>query len=48
VEALDYFILLNKKQIKGIISDYNNYYNTMRPHQGIDQNIPQNYKPQKD
>jgi len=48
VEALDYFLLLNKKQINGILKDYINYYNTMRPHQGIDQNIPKKYIPQKE
>ena len=47
VEALDYFLLLNQKQINGILSEYINYYNTMRPHQGINQNIPKKYIPQK-
>jgi putative transposase len=47
VEALDYFLLLNRKQINGILNEYISYYNTMRPHQGIDQNIPKKYFPQK-
>ena len=46
-EALDYFLMLNRKQLTGILTEYINYYNTMRPHQGINQNIPENYEPQK-
>ena len=34
-ESLDNFILLNQKQISKIIADYVEYYNSMRPHQGI-------------
>jgi hypothetical protein len=48
VEALDYFLLLNRKQINSILTEYINYYNTMRPHQGINLNIPQKYKSQKE
>ena len=48
VEALDYFLLLNRKQIKGILKEYISYYNNKRPHQGIDQKVPKNYKPQKE
>ena len=48
VEALDYFIILNQKQLKNILSEYICYYNTMRPHQGIDQNIPKYRKPKTD
>lgn len=40
-EALDYFIIINKEQIRNIITEYVEYYNKMRPHQGIEQNIPQ-------
>lgn len=46
-EALDYFLMLNRKQLKSILTEYINYYNTMRPHQGINQNIPKNYVPHK-
>jgi transposase InsO family protein len=45
VESLDYFIILNRKQVKDILSEYICYYNTMRPHQGIDQDIPKKYEP---
>jgi transposase InsO family protein len=45
-EALNFFLLLSEKQIRGILTEYIEYYNALRPHQGIDQNIPQGYKPQ--
>lgn len=44
-EALDFFLLLSEKQIRGILTEYIDYYNALRPHQGIDQNIPLGYKP---
>ena len=34
-EALDHFLLFSEKQVRGIVSEYVDYYNTMRPHQGI-------------
>ena len=34
-EALDHFLLFSKNQVTRIISEYTNYYNTLRPHQGI-------------
>lgn len=34
-EALDHFLLFSEKQVTRIISEYVNYYNTLRPHQGI-------------
>ena len=43
-EALDYFILFNEKQIKNILKEYIDYYNSMRPHQGIAQRIPDGYQ----
>jgi transposase InsO family protein len=39
-EALDHFLLFNEKQIRNILSEYINYYNSKRPHQGIAQKIP--------
>jgi hypothetical protein len=39
-EALDHFLLFSEKQVRGIVSEYVDYYNTMRPHQGIHR-IPQ-------
>lgn len=34
-EALDHFILLSEKQVRNIISEYIDYYNKYRPHQGL-------------
>jgi hypothetical protein len=34
-EALDNFLLFNEKQIRNILIKYINYYNSLRPHQGI-------------
>ncbi len=31
-EALDYFLILNKKQLKDILTEYIEYYNSFRPH----------------
>jgi len=45
-ESLDYYLLINEKQIKRILHEYINYYNSKRPHQGIDQRIPNGYKSQ--
>jgi hypothetical protein len=41
--ALNNFIIFSEKQVSKIIQEYINYYNTMRPHQGIN-SIP-NGKP---
>jgi hypothetical protein len=45
-EALDYFLLIGEKQIFEIIKIYIDYYNSKRPHQGLDQDIPKGYVPQ--
>ena len=34
-EAFDHFLLFSEKQIRKILQEYVNYYNHMRPHQGI-------------
>ncbi|MGD9200663.1 MAG: hypothetical protein PVI26_03790, partial [Chitinispirillia bacterium] len=41
------FIIINQTQAKNIIRKYIIYYNTLRPHQVIDQNIPKKYLPKK-
>ena len=46
-EALDNFIIINQTQVKNILKEYINYYNTMRPHQGIDQQVPKKYLSKK-
>ena len=45
-EALDYYLLISEKQVINILREYIDYYNSKRPHQGIDQQIPMGYKPQ--
>ena len=45
-EALDYYLLINEKQIINILQEYIDYYNSKRPHQGIDQRIPNGYESQ--
>ena len=44
-ETLDYYLLINEKQIIKILHEYIAYYNSKRPHQGIEQNIPMGYQP---
>jgi transposase InsO family protein len=45
-EALDYYLLISEKQIVNILHEYIDYYNSKRPHQGIEQRVPLGYKPQ--
>ena len=43
-EALDNFVILNQVQIEEILKVYIFYYNNIRPHQGIEQQVPNKYK----
>lgn len=45
-EALDFFIVFNEQQLRNIIKQFVNYYNSLLPHQGINQDIPLGYTPQ--
>ena len=45
-EALDYYLLISEKQIMRILQEYIDYYNSKRPHQGIDKSVPMGYKAQ--
>jgi transposase InsO family protein len=47
-EAFDYFIIINQTQVNNILKEYITYYNTMRPHQGIDQQVPKSYISRRD
>jgi len=47
-EALDHFIIIDRNQLKTILKEYIGYYNSQRPHQGLEQHVPQNYSPQKE
>ena len=46
-EALDNFIIISFSQIKNILDQYIHYYNSLRPHQGINQQVPKKYTPQQ-
>jgi hypothetical protein len=43
--SADYSILIHEKQIMDILKEYIVYYNSKRPHQGIEQQVPTGYKP---
>ena len=39
-ECLDQLLILNEAHLRRVLVEYLTYYNTARPHQGIDQQIP--------
>ena len=39
-ECLDHFVILNKKHLQKVLKEYKEFYNSNRPHQGINQSIP--------
>lgn len=45
-DALDHFLIMSRNQLKAILTEYIEYYNSKRPHQGLEQHVPQNYSPQ--
>ncbi len=47
-EALDFFLIFGEKQLLYILNQYIAYYNSLRPHQGINQEIPKGYEPRKE
>ncbi len=42
-ECLDHFFILNQCQLKRIVTQFTDYYNQHRAHQGIDQRIPSQF-----
>lgn len=42
-ECLDKIIVLNQTHLSKVLQKYINYFNTARPHQGIDNQIPEKY-----
>ena len=44
---MDWFILFNEAQIRNILSEYIGHYNEKRSHQGIAEELPGGYTPQK-
>ena len=47
-EALNNFIIFNADQLRNMVKQYQEYYNSQRPHQGIGQDTPKGYQPQTD
>ena len=39
-ECLDKLIIINQQHLRQVMLEYISYYNSARPHQGIDQHIP--------
>jgi putative transposase len=39
-ECLDKVIILNERHLRRVLHEYAEYYNTRRPHQGLEQNSP--------
>ena len=39
-ECLDQLLILNERHLRRVLAEYITYYNTARPHQGINQQIP--------
>jgi len=39
-ECLDHLLILHLKQLRRLVQEYSAYFNTARPHQGLEQQIP--------
>jgi hypothetical protein len=37
-------LVLSQRQLERLVKDYASYYNSSRPHQGIQQRIPERYE----
>ena len=42
-ECLDHLLIFNEKQLQRVLNEYVAYFNRARPHQGIQQQIPESY-----
>jgi hypothetical protein len=40
-ECLDHLLILNERHLDHVLRGYSQYYNQARPHQGINQQIPE-------
>ena len=40
-ECLDHILIINEAQLRRVLKDYVRYFNHSRPHQGIDQRVPE-------
>ncbi|MEO8391836.1 MAG: integrase core domain-containing protein [Chloroflexota bacterium] len=47
-ECLDHLLIMSERQLYRVISEYVAYFNHARPHQGIDQRIPDPRVPEED
>ena len=39
-ECLDHLLIINEGHLRRVVAEYINFYNTARPHQGIEQRMP--------
>jgi putative transposase len=39
-ELLDHVLILGEAHLRAVLAEYQVHYNTARPHQGIDQRVP--------
>ncbi len=39
-ECLDHFLIFNERHLARVLKEYAEYYNRLRPHQGIKQHMP--------
>lgn len=39
-ECLDHLLILNERHLGHVLSEYSQYYNHARPHQGLKQQVP--------
>ena len=39
-ECLDKLFIVNERHLRRVLTEYLGYYNTRRPHQGLDQDSP--------
>jgi putative transposase len=44
-ECLDKVIILNERHLRRVLHEYIEYYNTRRPHQGLEQDSPMGMLP---
>ena len=40
-ECLDHILIMNEAQLRRVLNEYVRYFNRWRPHQGIEQRVPE-------
>jgi len=43
-DCLDHMLIFHEQQLRGVMKKYTAYYNRQRPHQGIEQRIPNHFR----